>query len=126
MYFSLPSLCRYKTDGPPSRLYQSAPDLRPLGAREGRGRAGSQGRAPALAQVHLGVQHSPILGVQVDLGASTTHSELGPGQLVIARPLALGHRRARQRAIVRYCSYLYFYFYSCFLSYIIYSCSYSY
>ena len=77
-------------------MYQSAPDLSmgrsmsmSLG-REGRPRGGSRvvGKAPKLGQA--------------DLGASTTQSELGPGQLVIARPLALGPRRSRERATVRF------------------------
>ena len=77
-------------------MYQSAPDLSmgrsmsmSLG-REGRPRGGSRV-----------VSKTPKLG-QADLGASTTQSELGPGQLVIARPLALGPRRSRERATVRF------------------------
>ena len=78
-------------------MYQSAPDLsmgRSMSmsfGREGRPRAGGrmvEGKTPKLGQA--------------DLGASTTHSELGPGQLVIARPLALGPRRSRERATVRF------------------------
>ena len=79
-----------------ARMYQSAPDLSmgrsmsmSLG-REGRPRGGSRV-----------VSKTPKLG-QADLGASTTQSELGPGQLVIARPLALGPRRSRERATVRF------------------------
>ena len=77
-------------------MYQSAPDLsmgRSMSmsfGREGRPRAGvrMEGKTPKLGQA--------------DLGASTTHSELGPGQLVIARPLALGPRRSREKANVRF------------------------
>ena len=79
-----------------ARMYQSAPDLSmgrsmsmSLG-REGRPRAGCR----------VGSK-TPKLG-QADLGASTTQSELGPGHLVIARPLALGPRRSRERATVRF------------------------
>ena len=77
-------------------MYQSAPDLsmgRSMSlscGRESRPRPG--GRA--------GGGRTPKLG-QADLGASTTHSELGPGQLVITRPLALGPRRSKERATVR-------------------------
>ena len=72
-------------------MYQSAPDL-------------SMGRSMSLSRPRPGDRagggRTPKLG-QADLGASTTHSELGPGQLVITRPLALGPRRSKERATVR-------------------------
>lgn len=77
-------------------MYQSAPDLsmgRSMSmsfGREGRPRAGSRVMVK-----------TPKLG-QADLGASTTQSELGPGQLVIARPLALGPRRSREKTTIRF------------------------
>ena len=78
-------------------MYQSAPDLS-MGRSMSMsfGREGSRPRAGSRVMVK-----TPKLG-QADLGASTTQSELGPGQLVIARPLALGPRRSREKTTIRF------------------------
>ena len=79
-------------------MYQSAPDLSIGSMSMSFGRENSRPRGGS--RVVVGGK-TPKLG-QADLGASTTQSELGPGQLVIARPLALGPRRSRERATVRF------------------------
>ena len=78
-------------------MYQSAPDLS-MGGRSMSMSFGREGRPRAGSRVMV---KTPKLG-QADLGASTTQSELGPGQLVIARPLALGPRRSREKTTIRF------------------------
>ena len=64
-------------------------------------------RRPALGSVSMGVSVTQSdLGPRVSHGSvgpgQASHQEmLGPGQMVIARPLALEHRRARERAVIR-------------------------